>query len=316
MTGAARQPGQPGHLGRESLAGFLALGGLGHPGEPGGPGGQALVGRGQRRGAGRVQEQAGDHAQRVVAGGPRARPVRRQPFRPGQDLLGAYPQAAGALREPPQVATRVGEPVRMVHPQPVDDALAHQAEDHLVGGLEHRGVLDPDRDQRADVEEPPPVEVRRGQLPVGQPVMLGVEQLRQRQALRAGPDGQHMVEVPEHRIRAAGVYLQVAEAVAGRAAQDRHEQPAVLGLPVNVEPARERRPGAVPEHRPERPVERFGNRDGHVVGHDVHDQAQPGRAEPCGHGPERGLATQVLRHPGVVHDVVPVPGARGGLEDR
>ena len=185
----AGQPGQPGHLGREGLAGLLALGGLGHAGEPGGPGGEALVGGGQRGGAGRVEEQAADHAQRVVAGGPGARPVGGQPLGPGQDLLGGYPAAAGTVREPPQVAARVGQAVRVVHPQPVDEALVHQAEDHLVGGLEHGRVLDPDRDQRADVEEPAPVQLRRRQVPVGQPVMLGLQQLASGRASVPGRTG-------------------------------------------------------------------------------------------------------------------------------
>jgi hypothetical protein len=85
--------------------------------------------------------------------------------------------------------------------------------------------------------------------------MLGGQQPGQRQVLRAGPDRQHMIEVPEHRLAAPGVHLQVTQAVADRATEDRHEQPAVLRGPVHVEPARERRPGAVPEHRPERPVQ-------------------------------------------------------------
>ena len=234
----------------------------------------------------------------------------------GEDLLGDHPQAAGPPGQPGQVAARVGQPVGVVDPQPVDEPVRHQAENHLVGGVEHRGVLHPDRDQRADVEEPPPVQLGRGRPPVRQPVVLGGQQVRQRQVHGAGPDREHVVEVAQHRLAAPPVHRQVAQAVPGRPGQDGQQQPAVLRGPVHVEPGRERRAQAVPEHRPERPVQRLGHRHGHVVGHDVQHDAEPVPAELGGHVPECRLAAEVGRHPGVIHHVVAVHRARRGLQDR
>ena len=320
VAGRAEQPGQPGHLGGQGLLGLGPLGRLGHPGERPGAAGELHVPGGQRLRAGRVEEQAADRAETVVAGGTRARPVGGQPLVAGQDLLGAHPPAAGPLGQPAQVATRVGQPVRVVHPEPVDQSVGGQAEDHRVSGLEHLGVFHPHRDQRADVEEPPPVQLGGGQPPVGQPVVLHGQQVSQWQPGGARADREHVVKVAQHRLGGPVDGLlgdsQIIQAVLQRGAQHRQQQPAVLRGPVHVEPGRELRGRPVPEHRPERPVQPLGHRDGHVVGHDVHDHAKPGGAEPAHHVPEPGLAAQVGGYPGVVHHVVTVRRSRGGLQDR
>ena len=64
----------------------------------------------------------------------------------------------------------------MVDAQSVDRALGDEREQHGVGLGEDLRVLDPDRDQRVDVEEPPVVELLVADPPVREPVVLPVEQ--------------------------------------------------------------------------------------------------------------------------------------------
>ena len=182
---AAEQPGQPRHLGRQRPGGDLALGRLGDVREPHGGTGSSPAPRVNRAysavsasGPGRVEEEPVDQLERVVPGRARAGPVGRQRLVRLEDLLHHHPGAVGRRREPGQVAARVGQPVRMVDPEAVHQALGHQPDDDLVGRVEHGRVLDPDPDQRGDVEEPPPVELGRGVTPPGQPVVLRLEQAR------------------------------------------------------------------------------------------------------------------------------------------
>jgi hypothetical protein len=311
----AQQPGQPGHLGRQRAASDLPLRRHRDLSEPGG---RAVVARqaaepgvlgGERVAAGRVEEQPVDHPQRVVAGGSRARPVGRQLLIRAEDLLGHHPGAAGRGGQPAQVAARIGEPVRVVHPQPVHQPLGHQADDDLVGGVEHGRVLDPDADQRGDVEEPPPVEAGGGVLPPGEPVVLCLKQAAHGQLRRAWPQRQDVIEVPEHRlaVRARpGLDPQVVKAGSDRAAQDRQQHPVVLGRPVDVEPAGVRGIPAVAQHRPELPVQRQVGWHRHVVGHDVEDDAKPAGVQLVRQRAEPVLAAEPGADQRVVGDVVAV----------
>ena len=148
----------------------------------------------------------------------------------------------------------------MVHPQAVDEPVRHQGKEQTVGGGEHAGVFHPHRDQGRDVEEPPPVQLGRPGAPGRQPVVLGVQQLCQRQVPSPHPDRQHMVEIPQHRpgigVAPAGrVHREIAEAVLEQPGQDGQQETASSRRPVHVEPVRERRSGAVAQDRPQLPVE-------------------------------------------------------------
>ena len=87
----------------------------------------------------------------------------------------------------------------MVHPQAADESLGDQAQQQAMGGGEHVFVLDPDRDERADVEEPPPVQLGARDAPVGEPVVLRTDQVAKRQAGGAAAQRQQMVVVAQHR---------------------------------------------------------------------------------------------------------------------
>ena len=106
---------------------------------------------GQRRLAGRVDEQRGDVVEELVADRSLDRPV-AQRLAGVEDLLDPHVPGA-ALAQPPQVAGRVGEPVGVVDAQAVDRALARQPQREPVRLLEDVLVLLPDRGQVVDVEE-------------------------------------------------------------------------------------------------------------------------------------------------------------------
>ena len=138
----------------------------------------------------RVHEQRADPPQQVVAGGAGGGPVLGQPLVALEDLLDDDPRVVGRLGQPAQVAARVGEAVRVVDPQPVDRSGFHQVDQERVRGVEHLRVLDPHRRQRAHVEEPAVVQRARRRPPGLQSPPLPLEQLGQRQLLRARSDRQ------------------------------------------------------------------------------------------------------------------------------
>ncbi len=130
------------------------------------------VERGEGGLPGRIHEQRRRVVQELVPHRPLDRPVAQRLARI-EDLLHPDPlHALGA--QPAQVAGRVGEPVRVVHAQPVHEPLAHQAQRQPVRLGEHLRVLLPHAGQVVDVEEAPvppglriDVEEPRAQLRIG-----------------------------------------------------------------------------------------------------------------------------------------------------
>ncbi len=286
------------------------LGVVGQGGEPGVQGAQRTL-------PGGVDEHAADHPKCVVARRPRARPVPRKPLVALEDLLDHDPCTAGRGGEPPQVAARVRQPVRMVDAEAVDLALPAQRDQQGVREGEHRRVLDADRHEGVHVEEPAVVELLVAHPPVGQPVVLGVEQLRQAQPLGPRPDREHLFVVAQDRLRPGPVDDQLSggQALTDAAAEHGHEQRLARHVPLDVEPGGVRRGRAVTQHRPQRQVEGRGRRHRHVVGDDVdHDAHAPG-GERADQTVERRRAAEVLGQLGVVDDVVAVGRAGGGLQD-
>jgi hypothetical protein len=114
-------------LGRLRGVGDLALRAGDHVVPVHGPAAQALVERGQRRRAGRVDEHPVDLAERVVARGPVGRPPAGQLFARLEDLLDETGKAGSTRRrvataaERVEVAARVGEAVGVVDAQTVDE---------------------------------------------------------------------------------------------------------------------------------------------------------------------------------------------------
>ena len=217
--------------------------------------------------------------QGVVAGGAGARPVAGSCSSPSRIFSTTTHAPPVRVGQPAQVAARVGQAVRVVDPQPVDRALGRPARAAARGSRRRPPVvLDPDRGQRVDVEEPPVVQLLVADPPVREPVVLAVEQLVQRQVLGARPDREHVVEVAQHRlvaVPASSASSPSATHLADPPAQHRHQdRPRSCAAQSTSNQCAYGEAGPVAQHRPQRRVERRRRRDRHVVGHDVDDDAQ------------------------------------------
>jgi hypothetical protein len=249
----AKQPGQPADLGAQLAACHLTPGGPCHLGEGPWPGNTRVL-RAELGDAGRVGEQRAHRRQGVVACRAGARPVRRQLLTQCHDLFRHDPASAGRDRKLVQVSARIRQPVHVVDPEPRDQALSDQAEEQAVCGGEHVRLLDPDRDQRRYVEETAPVEERASRSPAVKPVGLGVEQITNRQRLRARTQRQYALTEAQNRLVAEvcrrltrvgrdsrqRADAEVVQAVRERAGQYWQHHPVARGGPVNVEPMRVR----------------------------------------------------------------------------
>ena len=102
----------------------------------------------------RIDEQRGDVIEKLVAhcAGHRPVPQALGRQRRAEDLLDPDTLDPG-LAQPPQVAGRIREPVRMVDAQSVEHAVAHELENLGVGDLEHLAIFLADRSELVDVEE-------------------------------------------------------------------------------------------------------------------------------------------------------------------
>ena len=341
---AADLADQAGGLGGERAGGHVPLG-LGHHLVPVATTALVLV-----RAAGRdgVHEDALDLAQGVVAGGAVHVPVGGQLLAGLEDLLHhEVPLGQHVRAQAPHIAGRVGQAVRVVHAQPLDEALADPAGGLGVDGVEDLRVLHPHPGEGGDGEEAAVVQLGVPAAPADEPVVLaGVHRAGQARALggrlvrgigpgedvrgaqpglllggREGAGRQRVARVPVAQPPAvvAGLHhepVQLGLGLAvGAVAEHGQEHPAVPGGPVHVEPGGVRRLGAVREQVPPGGV-RLGGRHAHVVGHDVHEHAEAGLPRRAGDGFETLGAPAGRVQPGGVHHVVPVVRPGLGLEDR
>ncbi len=169
------QPRQPEHLGVQDAVRDAALGAPDHflvvrrlaAAQVGVEGVKGVL-------PGGVDEEPVHVGEGVVAGGALAVEVGRKHLAGFQDLLDQQVAAARGLPEPVQVACRVGQPVRVVDPEPVHQALAEPAEDLGVGLVKDLREFHPDAGQAVDGEEPAVVQVVVGPAPAHQLVVLPV----------------------------------------------------------------------------------------------------------------------------------------------
>ncbi|MNH03433.1 hypothetical protein D3C79_626960 [compost metagenome] len=144
---------------------------------------------GQRYFAGRIVLQQRDLVHELVAGGAVGEPVTVQVFAGTEDFLdvdrevldrrGQGPPGQQCIDAPAQFAAipaRVGQAVDVVDAQAIHQAALDQFEQLGMGGLEHRGALDPQPAQLVDIEKAPPVDVVGGGAPAGQAIGLAFEQ--------------------------------------------------------------------------------------------------------------------------------------------
>ena len=234
--------------------------------------------------------------QRVVAGGAGRRPGPGEPLAGLEDLLHQHVGAAGERGEVVEVALRVAQPVGVVDPQPVDEALVEPAPDLDVRGVEDLRVLDAHAGEGVDREEAPVVQLGVGAPPGHQLVVLaGVHLVGVGcggRARRARAVRQRVAVVVVAQLVA--LHRQVGDPAVGQqvvVAHHRDPDPAAAGLPVDVEGGGVRRAAAVPQQVPP-PAALDRRRDPDVVGDDVdeHPHAEPprlgrDRGEPLGATP-------------------------------
>src|SRR5699024_4536522 len=134
----------------------------------------------------------------VVAGSPGDGPVLRQLLVGGEDLLHHGPDAAGGAVQPVQVPGGVGEAVRVVDEQGVDRSGLYQFQQQAVGAGEDILVLHPQPDEGVHIEKPAVVDLPGA--PVGQPVVLLLEQVGQRQVFGTGPQREAVIVVGQYRV--------------------------------------------------------------------------------------------------------------------
>ena len=285
--------------------------------------GELLHERTQPGGTGGIHLELVDPPGGVIAGGPGHRPGGGQGLTGGEDLLRRDPRPPGGLGQLGEVAARVGQTIGMVHSQGADDPCPHEFQDEAMAACEDVGVLDPDRGQRADVEETSVVDLLIADLPVGQPVVLALDEYVHRQGLGALGDGEGMVVVAQHPLLAqlllAGHHhllqgeLFVGQDGADAPAQDRHEDGLVQG---EIEPGCVGGVRTLAQHRPQGQVVPAGSGHRHVVGNDVHHDAHPTGTGRSGQGLQSGASAHDGADPAMVDDVVAVGGARCGRQDR
>ena len=144
--------GEPRRFLGERRARLLELGLGGHLGERPPLAGDLLVEPGQRRLAGRIDEERGDVVQELVAGRPVDRPLGPELLARLEDLLDPNVLEPG-LAQPLEVAAWAREPVWMVDADAVDEAVAGELAELRVRHLPDFRVLHPDARELADVEE-------------------------------------------------------------------------------------------------------------------------------------------------------------------
>ncbi len=303
------EPGQPQYLGPEDPVRHRALGGPRH-GRPVDP--QAVPQLGvqpvEHRLAGRIDEQPIQRGERLVPGGPRAGPGRRELLVPLDDLLDQHIAVVGELGQVVEVAARVRQPVRMVDPQAVHPVVLDPLLHLRMGHLEDLGQLHANAGQRVDREEPAVVQLRVRPAVIHQLVVLAGMDLSRGAFAGALGDREPVVVV----VQLAALDAQRIELVVP-VAQDREPELAVPRVPVDVERGGVLGIPAVGQHIPPPHRQRRGP-DADVVGHDVDQHAEAGRPGSLRHLGQRPVTAAAVVDLAVVDDVVAVFGSRLGRQ--
>ena len=196
--------------------------------------------------------------------------------------------------------------------------------------VENLLVLDAQADEAVNGEETPVVELLLRAAPVGEAIVLALEdrvervevsvhrvQFRAVEALRR--DRKYEIVVADDCLGAVPFECQRAifELSAVTIPQHAKQHLALHGrdrrCPVDIEVVRVPARRTVPQQVP--PPWVLASGGGHVVGHDVHHQLQPVLAQCSDEPPERDLAPEILIDARRVDNVVPVTAAMRGLKD-
>ena len=221
-------------LGRERRRRLLALGLVRPRAELARVAGELGPQRGQLRLARGIDEERREVVEELVADRAGHGPV-AQPLAGVEDLLHPHALHAG-VAQPGEVARRIGEPVRVVDPQPVDEPLAHERQREPVGLGEDLGVLLAHAREVVDVEEAP-VAAGLGVDVEELPPALGVGPVRVRVV------GRHVVGHDVEHDPEPGLARRGRERAEPLLAAERVRQPRRVGHVVAVRGARARLEG-------------------------------------------------------------------------
>ena len=131
---------------------------------------------------------ARDGVEPFIAGGAGDAGKRRHRLAVGEDFLDhhvewlarAAADAADQLLQAAGVLRRVEQPVDVIEPQTLQLIGGNEPRDQLVHGAKRPRVLDPEAGQLVDVEEAPVVDARHREPPVGEAIVLPLQESMQR----------------------------------------------------------------------------------------------------------------------------------------
>ena len=268
---------------------------------------------GERSDAGGVDEESARLAQCVVSRGARHGQAGIQRLVDGEDLLDDDPCVrSGQFPKPGQIPCRIGQSVRMVDADPVDQVLGEPPSDLGMAGVEHGAVLLAQPRERGDREEPPVAACAIA--PAGQLVVLPVVHFGAGAGAGARQDRVLQVTEPQHG-RVDSAFDNEVGHIVVRAQNGQHDSTVGVQVPVDIKVRRVLGIPAVGQHIPPPPV-LPGHVDADVVGHDINDDAQPGCACRVRELLETVCPAEFRGHRGGIGDVVAVAGALARGEDR
>src|SRR4029077_21276569 len=90
------------------------------------------------------------------------RPRFPKPLRARENLLGHDPGVGARRPQALKVLKRIAQSVGMIDPEARQTPLCNPSQHQLMRRIEHPLVLDPETDQRVDIEEAPVTEIARG----------------------------------------------------------------------------------------------------------------------------------------------------------
>src|SRR6185437_4181984 len=116
------------------------------------------------------------YVQEVVPGGTVDGPALAQLLARLEDLFPNDPCIGSTLTKPLEILLRIAQPVRMIDANAIEDACIKPLENAAVRSFENVPALDAQPHQRVDIEEAPVSEFLVRGAPVGEAVVLFVEQ--------------------------------------------------------------------------------------------------------------------------------------------
>ena len=124
-----------------------------------------------------VHEEAVTDVEEVVAAGSFDRPVGAEELAGLEDFFADDPGVRSVFAQAGEVLEGIAQAIGMIDADAVEDTFVEPVEDAAVGGVEDVRALDANADKRIDVEEATIAEFLIGGAPVGETVVLLIEEV-------------------------------------------------------------------------------------------------------------------------------------------